>query len=233
MIIRIPEIGSCLQAWKKVRHICSGKVMCVSSKNIFDNLVHNKIFLAFWALENIPSFLGHAMRILRYAKLWLLLSVVEWGFEKLVVVFCAWKSVAVKWYWMHIEVGKRACWTFYFGDHDFWNLKRKKIPMKIMQAGKNTAKRKLKQQKDRSVNWKREKWKLYKFGRLIFIWFSSYFHTILVLFFQNHILHIYIYIHRSSWNGGRQQFFYTNNRKSQEKLFLLKNVKPYLSSNVT
>ena len=101
-----------------------------------------------------------------------------------------------------------------------WFLKFKK---KKNSYENNTAKRKLKQQKDRSVNWKGEKWKLYKFWRLIFIWFSSY--------FQNHILHLYI--HRSSWNGGRQQIFDTNNRKSQEKLFLLKNVKSYFSSNVT
>jgi hypothetical protein len=76
--------------------------------------------------------------------------------------------------------------------------------MKIMQAGKNTAKRKLKQQKDQSVFWKGEEWKLYKFELLIFIWFSSYFHTFLVLYFQNHILHVYI--HMSSWNGGRQKY---------------------------
>jgi hypothetical protein len=30
-------------------------------------------------------------------------------------------------------------------------INQKKFPMKIMQAGKNTAKRKLKQQKDQSV----------------------------------------------------------------------------------
>ena len=107
----------------------------------------------------------------------------------------------------------------------FLKFKKKKNSYENNAGGKKYSQKKIKATKRPVSELKRREMKIVQlqFGRLIFIWFSSY--------FQNHILHVYI--HRSSWNGGRQKKIDTNNRKLQEKLFLLKNAKPYFSSNVT